>query len=193
MPSFVCRAIAVGSGIECATRMNSAVIEPISTMSPACTVARGGSGRSCSDSLASTIATVNGSEMMRPIGVPVRIRCASAATWSSWACVTSTASTGLPRITRTSGRKMSTPSPRSSPCGKPMPQSITMRTPSCSTTIMFRPTSPSPPMGVMRIGSVTRDTVPGRGFARAGRRAHTSGWRPGFWHTPDRSGYGAAW
>src|SRR6266513_1137820 len=73
-----------------------------------------------------------------------------APTWSSCPWVSSTARTGRSRAVRyeKSGRIRSTP--RCSSRGNASPASTTIASPSASTTVMFFPTSPSPPRAMIR-------------------------------------------
>ena len=109
---------------------------------------------------------------MRPIGTPLRIRWPSAATWSSWPCVSRTAAIGPSPASSTSGRSCSTGPPRAEPRGKPTPQSTTIRSPPHETSVMLRPTSPRPPIGITRRARGTdREYRCGRPSAAAARPA----------------------
>ncbi len=105
-------ATAAASGIEWATRTYSNAKAPVVTGVPGRATTSGGSGTP-SASFAFTSSIVNGMPMMRPMGAPWRIRCASAAMWSSWPCVSTTAAIGCVPSTRTSGSSCSTTPSRS--------------------------------------------------------------------------------
>ena len=83
--------------------------------------------------------------------------------WSSWPCVSTMASMSSRRSRSEvkSGRITSMPGWVSS--GKRTPQSTTSSLPLCSKSVMLRPTSPSPPSGVMRMAPRFR----GCGFLRS--------------------------
>ena len=145
---------AAASGIEWATRTYSNANAPVVTATPGLATTSGGSGTP-SASFARTSSIVNGRPMMRPIGAPVRIRWASAAMWSSWPCVSTTAAIGCVPSGRTSGSSCSTTPSRSLVEGNPTPQSTTIRSAPQSSTVMFRPTSPRPPTGMIRSSAAT--------------------------------------
>jgi hypothetical protein len=140
---------ASASGMEWLTATNSRSNGPNVSVSPSRTLWWTVSRSRCSRSLLSSSARVS-SEPTSGMSPRSRSRNGVAPMWSSWPCVSTSASiaSSRPRIASKSGRIRSTPGWCSS--GNSTPQSTTSNRPSYSKTVMLRPTSPRPPSGVIR-------------------------------------------
>src|SRR5579864_5250986 len=92
-----------------------------------------------------------------------RMRYGSEPTWSSWPCVSTTPRIMCSRSRRyaKSGRTRSTP--RCSSRGNARPASTTTTESSASYAVMFLPTSPRPPSGMMRQTPIDRRSLGGGG------------------------------
>ncbi len=118
-------------------------------MSPSLTTCCTVSLSRCSRSLEVSSASVS-CEPTSGMSPRSRRRYGVAPMWSSWPCVSTSASTASSRsrMGSKSGRIRSTPGWWSS--GNSTPQSTRSRRPSYSKTVMLRPTSPRPPSGITR-------------------------------------------
>ncbi len=148
VPATVWIATASASGMEWLTATNSRSKGPSFSVCPSFTASVYGWMR-CSLSFASMRASVS-VEPMRGMSLRRRSRYGTAPMWSSWPCVSTTAtmSSRRSRMGEKSGRIRSTPGWCSS--GKSTPQSTMSSLPSSSKTAMLRPISPRPPSGMTR-------------------------------------------
>ena len=147
-PAGVRIATASASGIEWLTAKYSQSHGPCRSRAPSATSSRCGVRR-CSLHFSATSASVNRDPTTVRSG-RWRSRNGTAPMWSSWPWVSTRASISSRRssMARKSGRIRSTPGESSD--GNSTPQSTTSSRPSCSNTVMFRPTSPMPPSATTR-------------------------------------------
>ena len=158
-PAPVRIATASASGMEWLTATNSRSNGPKLSRSPSLTTWCTVSLSRCSRSFAPSRARVS-PEPTKGMSPRSRRRYGVAPMWSSWPWVSTSASTlsSRSRIGSKSGRIRSTPGWWSS--GNSTPQSTISSRPSYSKTVMFRPTSPRPPSGMIR--KPPFDRAPGR-------------------------------
>ena len=162
MPAGVRIATASASGMEWFTATNSRSNGPTFSCWPSFTV-RVKALMRCSFSFASTRASVS-PEPISGMSLFSRSRYGTAPMWSSCPCVRTppTMSSRGSRIGSKSGRMRSTPGWCSS--GKSTPQSTMRILPAYSNTVMLRPISPRPPIGMTRSVPSSRADGSARGM-----------------------------